>query len=232
MFDSSRGHLLQALMLSLGLHVLLMLSVVSVFPARLEMLPATIRVVLGGGRASPPANAAPSKLSAPPDRPRPVAKTRETSRPIVEPESSGATATEHPPQAVAAAVEAAPEPQSPTASANTPASAPASLREGVSADDLRQYRLSLAIAARRFKRYPAVARERGWEGTAEVAVSVNALLPAPEVILVRSSGRAALDEQAFEMMAQAARSTALPESLKGRDFRVLLPVRFSLEGNQ
>ena len=41
-----------------------------------------------------------------------------------------------------------------------------------------------------------------------------------------------LDQQALEMMTQAARVTSLPPSLKGRDFRVLLPVKFSLEGDQ
>jgi protein TonB len=52
--------------------------------------------------------------------------------------------------------------------------------------------------ARRFKRYPPLARERGWEGTVEVALNVR-------------SGR------------------TLPEGLRGGGFRVLLPVRFSLE---
>jgi protein TonB len=105
-------------------------------------------------------------------------------------------------------------------------------REGVSADDMRHYRLSLASAARRFKRYPALARERGWEGTAEITLNVSTLMPGPEAVLVRSSGRNLLDEQALEMIAQAARITSLPEGLKGRDFRVLLPVKFSLEGDQ
>jgi protein TonB len=102
---------------------------------------------------------------------------------------------------------------------------------GVSADDLRQYRLSLAIAARRFKRYPALARERGWEGTAEVALSFSALLPAPQIDLATSSGSPLLDEHALAMISRAARITALPEGLKGRDLRVLLPVKFSLDEN-
>jgi protein TonB len=97
---------------------------------------------------------------------------------------------------------------------------------------MRHYRLSLASAARRFKRYPALAKERGWEGTVEVAINLNASLPVPDVVLVHSSGRSVLDEQALEMMLQAARVTALPEGLKGRDFRVLLPVKFSLDENQ
>jgi len=109
------------------------------------------------------------------------------------------------------------------------ASTPAPGTQSVSADDLRQYRLSLAIAARRFKRYPALARERGWEGTVEVMISLIARLPMPQIALASSSGRSVLDEQALEMLAQAARTTALPESLKGRDLRLLLPVKFSLE---
>jgi len=110
--------------------------------------------------------------------------------------------------------------------------APVGGRAGVSGDDLRQYRLSLASAARRFKRYPALASQRGWEGTVEVALNVSALAPVPEVVLVRSSGRGVLDEQALAMLAQAARVTALPEGLKARDFRIVLPVQFSLDNDQ
>ena len=109
---------------------------------------------------------------------------------------------------------------------------PESAREAISADDIRQYRMSLGTAARRFKRYPALARERGWEGAVEVALNINAHSPLPQVLLVRSSGRSALDEQAVETMSQAARATTLPEGLKGRDIRVPLSIRFSLEDDQ
>ena len=119
-------------------------------------------------------------------------------------------------------------------SATTPAPAPAAAaaetrRVGVNADDLRQYRMALAIAARRFKHYPPLARERGWQGRVEVAVSVSAWQRAPAVLLIRSSGHVALDEQALAMLEQAAASTLLPESLQGRDLRVLLPIEFSLD---
>ena len=100
---------------------------------------------------------------------------------------------------------------------------------GVSADDLRQYRVSLASAARRFRRYPALARERGLEGTVEVAVRFTSALPAPDVVVVRSSGHDLLDEQAQRMMAQAARTTTLPEGLRGRDLEIPLPIKFSLD---
>jgi len=99
----------------------------------------------------------------------------------------------------------------------------------ISADDLRQYRVNLAIASRRFKRYPALARERGWEGRVEVAVSVSAWQSRPQLSLVRSSGHAALDQQAVAMLEQASADTALPAGLKGRDFRILLPIEFTLD---
>ena len=120
-------------------------------------------------------------------------------------------------------------------SATTPAPAPApaaaaeTRRAGVNADDLRQYRMALAIAARRFKHYPPLAHERGWQGRVEVVVSVSAWQRAPAVTLLRSSGHVARDEQALAMLEQAAASTLLPESLQGRDFRVLLPIEFSLD---
>lgn len=101
--------------------------------------------------------------------------------------------------------------------------------EGVSADGLRQYRIELAGAARRFRDYPALARGRGWEGVAEVSVSMNAGLPAPSLKLVKSSGHGVLDEQAMEMLSRAVAATPLPESLLGRSFAVPMPIRFSLE---
>jgi TonB family protein len=77
-----------------------------------------------------------------------------------------------------------------------------------------------------------LARERGWEGTVEVAIDGNALLPVPQVVIMRSSGRTILDEQALEMMTQAAQATTLPDGLRGRDFRILLPVKYSLDADQ
>ena len=61
---------------------------------------------------------------------------------------------------------------------------------------------------------------------------MSAPSPVPELSLVRSSGHEVLDEQALTMLTQAARVTALPEGLRARDFRLLLPVQFSLENDQ
>lgn len=126
---------------------------------------------------------------------------------------------------------AASTPVSPESSPGGAGAAPGaagSPRDGVSPDALREYRMGLAIEARRFKRYPPLARERGWEGTVEAAVSGGGLAP-PRVSLERSSGYPVLDEQTLDMVRRAASNTPVPEALRGREFRIVLPVRFSLD---
>ena len=213
----------QALILSVLLHGVFLLNVAPTLPVRLETSATRINAMLSPRVTVPPLAKALLK---------PVAAIRQPALPA--PEKVGIQARFVPPleaQAVpelnAHSDEAAHAASARPSAASSSASATGT--QGVSADDLRQYRLSLAIAARRFKRYPALARERGWEGTVEVAISLIALLPTPQIGLASSSGRSVLDEQALEMLAQAARSTDLPESLKGRDLRLLLPVTFSLE---
>lgn len=99
----------------------------------------------------------------------------------------------------------------------------------VNAGDLRQYRWALAIAARRWQKYPALASASGWQGTATVALDFGAQRSLPRVVLLRSSGNALLDAQALEMIGRAAAATALPETLRANDLRVVMPVQFSLE---
>ncbi|MDP1606587.1 MAG: TonB family protein [Rhodocyclaceae bacterium] len=100
---------------------------------------------------------------------------------------------------------------------------------GAHAAGLRQFRLALAVEARRFRRYPGAAERAGLTGTAEVRVTVESGVSARRVDLNRSSGHALLDAAALEMLRQAVPRTALPESLQGRNFVVLLPVVFEVE---
>lgn len=101
--------------------------------------------------------------------------------------------------------------------------------ENISQDGLSEYRLNLSREARRYKRYPALARQRGLEGVVVVVVSTSAGLPVPQVSLSRSSGQEVLDQQAMEMLNLAVRAAKLPDSLCGRDFAIDLPIHFSLE---
>lgn len=100
---------------------------------------------------------------------------------------------------------------------------------GVSADGLREYGLALAREARRFRRYPALARERGWAGRVEVAIAAGHLGAPPAVSLARGSGLEALDQEALAMITRAAQRAILPASLRGQQFRLVLPVEFALD---
>lgn len=96
------------------------------------------------------------------------------------------------------------------------------------ADGIRAYRIGLAREARAHRQYPSLARERGWTGTAEVRVDVSTDGQPRQILLARSSGHDILDREAVNMMSRAAASAALPESLRGRAFAVLLPVVFDI----
>ncbi|MDP3539355.1 MAG: TonB family protein [Azonexus sp.] len=101
--------------------------------------------------------------------------------------------------------------------------------ETLSADGMRQYRLNLAREARRYKRYPAIARERGWQGEVIVNIRAASGLSVPMITLGKTSGYAELDAQALEMMENATRLAAVPESLRGRPFVINLPVHYRLD---
>ncbi len=107
--------------------------------------------------------------------------------------------------------------------------APLGGKEGVDADALRAYHFALAQQARQFRRYPPLARERGWEGRVRIGVYGTRGTGPPRLRLLEGSGHALLDEQALAMMREALLRTPLPEGLHGRSFELVLPVEFSLE---
>lgn len=235
---SSRRVLLHALAISVLIHSVILLSVVREFPARMDVPAATIRVLLGrevkgGGEKSVnkpvvTERAEPVRPVSPVVRSSPVPKLA-----APEPTSAAVVASSPAPVAADGVVAVAPvASRLENAGSRTgalrvvPSNDPP--RDGVSEDDLRDYRVSLATATRRFKHYPPLARERGWEGTVEVALVVRALTSKPEIALLRSSGHDILDEKALDMVTRAAHMTILPTGLKGRDSRVVLPVEFSL----
>lgn len=115
------------------------------------------------------------------------------------------------------------------AGGTAPPAIAASSSEAVDADGLRQYRLALAREARRYKRYPALARERSWEGVVVVTIIIPLPGALPRVALGTSSGHEILDRQALEMIGQAVLSAALPESLRGKAVSLSLPVRYALD---
>ena len=99
---------------------------------------------------------------------------------------------------------------------------------GIDADGLRQYKVALASSARGFRVYPRIAQERGWSGLVELRIAVFADGRPHAVHVAKSSGHAVLDNQAREMLIQALKHTVVPDSLRGRDVTVTVPVNFDL----
>jgi protein TonB len=232
MFIFLKRPLVQALAISLVIHAVLLIGVVNLVPPSMEAPSEPLRVVMGrDGR-----NNAIKAQAAPLATVKPLVSPAHTPVPVTANSSLWQIpANAQAPQPSPATPETKHVPSAETGQASSQPTATgvvAVAREGLSADEMRHYRMSLATAARRFKRYPPLAKERGWEGTVEVALNVSSRMAVPEVVLLRSSGRTMLDDQAMEMMSQAVRVTALPDGLKGRDFRIVLPVQFSLENDQ
>lgn len=256
-----RRPIAQALVVSLLVHAGLLYGVHGLYPvgfdqpvamisAVLRQLPSkasTVQSATQTIRPVAPSTVRPATAKPPPRPPRSLPE-RERSADLRQKQIADVSAALDPVTSVApssavmqyaAPAEAAPAGASgpvvsPAATPGGEASAAVSDRvNAVAVDDVRQYRIALASAARQFRTYPALARERGWEGTAEIAVSLSSSWPGPKVTLFRSSGRNLLDEQAVAMMAQAARATRLPEGLMHRDVpSIVLPVVFSLDNDQ
>jgi periplasmic protein TonB len=99
--------------------------------------------------------------------------------------------------------------------------------DGVDRAALRDY--SFAVSRAVEKRYPPLAIEQGWTGTARVRLTVGPEDLHREVNVIETSGHAVLDAQARTSIAMAVRVAALPAALIGRRFELEFPVEFSLD---
>lgn len=185
------------------------------------------------GQSAPAPLAATLRPAVLPETPRtPPHEAAPVPRRATVPQRAVVAAAEPVAMTVAASVPAPPAPAASGETAATPptAAAGASSRETMpDAEGIRSYRIGLAREARANKRYPLLARERGWAGVSEVQVEVSREGLPRQTLLARSSGHELLDREALDLMARAAAATAPPESLRGRAFTVRLPVVFELE---
>lgn len=227
--DETRGIPAHAVFVSLLLHVL----VLAMLPASLPIETAQTPAHRLEGYLLPRAALAQAETKHDEPEPKPPARLQ----PLAGPVKTGRTAA----TTVAPAPTFIPEPSSVagnTAGESVPrlaeelatvALAPVAVERGVDAAGLRQFRLALAGEARRLRRYPEQARRAGLAGTTEVRIAVEAGGTMRRADLSRSSGHALLDAAALEMLGEAVTRTSLPESLRGRNFAVLLPVVFEVE---
>ena len=233
----------QALAVSLALHALLLAQTLPLphFSAAAAPLLATLRQVAQYAREYPqekpvePAVQAQSRSkasSAQPDAAAVVSVAPAVEPvPPAQPPTVPALASGAPSLAPVARATAARAPASRAPQSRAPGSAEyaGAASPGIDSDSLRQYRFSLVSAARRFKRYPPLARERGESGRAEVRLGIAADGSSMAPQISTSSGFPLLDQAAVDMVARAAQATSVPARLQGSAFAVILPVEFDLE---
>ena len=92
-----------------------------------------------------------------------------------------------------------------------------------------QYRLALIFAAGRYKRYPAIAMEKGWQGKVEVHMVIGANGMIASASIKTGSGHDILDNQAADMLKKGKNTVPIPASLRGREFDIDVPVIFNLD---
>jgi len=131
----------------------------------------------------------------------------------------------------AAAVAVAPAPPSPAAQQPGSASSATtgSAANSNEAGSLEQYRLALIGVARKFKRYPTQAMDRGWTGRVDVRLTIGSNGQMQDVVVRRSSGYGTLDNAALDMVRKGAPLTPLPPALRGREVVIDIPVIFDLQ---
>jgi len=211
-------------------------------PAKaLLVLTARLAPVASAPRAQPPAPTA-MPVAPPPSPPKSVPEPRSvqtTPAPAVS-KKAPADALQPAPAESAPADSAAVASSAPSAAPGQarqalqpPVGAPteANARSGSEADSgtLEQYRLALIVATRRYKRYPAIAMEKGWQGRVEVRMEIGANGLLASASIKRSSGHEILDNQALDMLKKGKTTVQIPSSLRGRAFSIDVPVIFNLD---
>lgn len=114
-----------------------------------------------------------------------------------------------------------------TSSKNTSSSSTAS--DWSNSDLWDEYGNNLQRLCERNKKYPEIARRRGLQGLAKVAVHFSAEGKPLSVLIESSSGQASLDDQAVEMVKKSIKELPLPNKFRGRDFKISIPIDFKLD---
>ena len=96
------------------------------------------------------------------------------------------------------------------------------------AGTVAQFRLELMDLARRYKRYPRVARDNNWEGRVVLRIALGEDGAISSLAVARSSGRVVLDDEAQAMIRTAKSKATIPAALRGKAFVIEIPVDFSL----
>ncbi len=104
-------------------------------------------------------------------------------------------------------------------------------RAGAEAHDpnaVPRWKTALVMRLQRYKRYPTAARERGVQGVAQLAFSVDRRGRVHHARIVRSSGSSLLDRATMEMIARAQPLPSPPPEVHGAEIAIVVPIRYNL----
>ena len=223
--DAQRRMLFACLAVSIALHAAVLAGFRGLRPVEHTKEVKVLTAALASKPADPMAPAVMPKLL---QRPRWKANP-ETAQPVLaDPKLSAyenAPRTDPTPSLlVPEAASAAPE------TTSTPAPRPeTAVAGGVDASLLEKYRLALIDAARRYKRYPTHAVERGWQGRVEIRLVVGSNGNISSALVKSSSNYRILDDQALDMVKKGTGREPIPSALRGREFTLDIPVIFELQ---
>src|SRR5271165_7103218 len=97
-----------------------------------------------------------------------------------------------------------------------------------SSNAIPTWKTKIVALLERNKRYPPAAQSRGEQGVAQVFFSLDRAGRVIESRVVRSSGAAALDEEAIALLHRAQPFPAPPAEMPGPHVDLVVPIRFNL----
>ena len=83
--------------------------------------------------------------------------------------------------------------------------------------------------ARRYKKYPRIAQDNGWEGRVELRIAIGEDGAISSLSVKKGAGRTVLDEEAQSMIRTAKSKATIPPALRGKAFVIEIPVDFFLK---
>jgi protein TonB len=122
-----------------------------------------------------------------------------------------------------------PKEVAPTPPAETVSKIPNIVPQEQLTQHLESYSSLLANAIAKYKQYPKIAQMRGWQGTVIADLEIDSKGTVISINIKKSSTYEVLDNEALEMIRKASPFPAPPESLRGKNFNVLVPISFKLE---
>lgn len=225
--DRQSRTLYACLGVSVALHALAMLAFPGLRPVAAPADAPALTALFASVPADPIAAVPPRKLREQHEpEPRVPLKALADPVPVATPEAAEPAPAQAP----------TPEPAAPSSVASVSPAAVASVtpaklpQETVDPSMFDAYRLALIDAAKRYKRYPVQAMERGWEGRVEIRVVVDANGSIKSALVKSSSRYQVLDDQALDMVKKAFNALAqVRPAPRGREFTVDVPVVFELQ---